>query len=351
MASGHLHKRGKVWYARYQDESGTLRWKSLKTNSKDIARAKIARLLEALEKAEVGWRLNPKLIADYLKEYLQICETEHSQKTYRVEKQILEDFIGFIGVQYLHQVMADKIEAYKIKRAKEVSKSTINRALGVIKAFLNRAVALNYLERNPSQFVKRLKEEQKHIEFVSDDNLKKLLKACSPRVREIVTVFVLTGMRLGELCHLRWEDIDFRHKQIIIQNQSDWTTKSRKPRIIPMHPIIENILERLPQGGKFVFPTRNDKPVESYIRGEILRYAKKVGVRANVKMFRSTFASNLVMSGVDVFSVSKILGHHDVKLTEKHYAHLTPDYLKQSVARLNLSAYSETKPKFVDKIN
>jgi site-specific recombinase XerD len=52
-------------------------------------------------------------------------------------------------------------------------------------------------------------------------------------------------------------------------------------------------------------------------------------------MFRSTFASNLVMSGVDIYAVSKLLGHHDVKITEKHYAHLTPDFLSHSVQRLN----------------
>jgi site-specific recombinase XerD len=55
-------------------------------------------------------------------------------------------------------------------------------------------------------------------------------------------------------------------------------------------------------------------------------------------MFRSTFASNLVMSGVDIYAVSKLLGHHDVKITEKHYVHLTPDYLGQSIAHLNFSS-------------
>jgi len=68
---------------------------------------------------------------------------------------------------------------------------------------------------------------------------------------------------------------------------------------------------------------------------EILDYAKKAKVNANIKMFRSTFASNLVMSGVDIYAVLKLLGHHDVKITEKHYAHLTPNFLSQSVARLN----------------
>lgn len=166
-------------------------------------------------------------------------------------------------------------------------------------------------------------------------------------------------MRLGELAHLRWKDVDFRHNLIHIQNQPDWTTKSRKPRVVPMHPVVKQILAETEAtsfgahaGGKgprreslsknkpedYIFATRSGKTIESYLRAEILRYAKKAKISANVKMFRSTFASNLVMSGVDIYVVSKILGRHDVKITEKHYAHLTPNYLNQSVNRLSFSA-------------
>ena len=49
--------------------------------------------------------------------------------------------------------------------------------------------------------------------------------------------------RLGELAHLRWKDVDFRHNLIHIQNQPGWTTKSYKPRVIPMHPTARQILE------------------------------------------------------------------------------------------------------------
>lgn len=335
MAYGYLHKRGRVYYARYQDQSGRERWRSLRTNSKEIAHAKLAQLIEALEKEEVGWRLRGKPVVDYQNEYLALCETEHSKRTYRLEKQVLNVFLKFVGVQFLHQITADRVEAFKVKRAKKVSKGTVNRELGIVKAFLNRAVALRYLDRNPAEFVKRLKLEERQPRYLSDSEVKKLLEACSPKFRQIVMVFLLTGMRLGELCHLRWVDVDFRHKQIIIQNRPDWTTKNYKPRVVPIHPTVEQIFNSLPRNYDYVFPTREGKPIESFIAEEIGRYAKKAGIKASVKVFRSTFASNLVMSGVDVFTVSKLLGHHDVKMTEKHYAHLTPDFLTQSVARLN----------------
>ncbi len=101
-----------------------------------------------------------------------------------------------------------------------------------------------------------------------------------------------------------------------------------------MHPTVEKILKDLPRDGEYVFSTNSGKTLGSYIRQELERYAEKAGVRVNFKMFRSTFASNLAMSGVDIYAVSKLLGHHDVKITEKHYAHLKPQYLYDSITRL-----------------
>lgn len=334
MAKGYLVKRKGVYYGRYQDEHGIERKKSLKTNNKEIAQAKLANLIEKIEKQELGWDRKDKSIDEYLREYLTYCENEHTAQTFRNKKRILEDFVSVTKLKKLRQVTPDLIESYKAKRALSVKKASVNKDVSVLKAFLNRAVMLGHLTHNPAQYIKRLKEEEHQIQFLSDEAVKKLLEASSPRFRQIVTIFLLTGMRLGEFLELRWADVDFRHKQIIIQNREGWTTKNKKPRVIPMHPVVETILKELPQGGKYVFESESGKTLRSYIHQELARYAKKAGVKVNFKMFRSTFASNLVMSGVDIYAVSKLLGHHDVKITEKHYAHLTPDYLSESLTRL-----------------
>ncbi len=345
MACARRTKRGRVWYARYYDKSGKRQWKSLHTTSSEIAQKKLADLIEDIEKRELGWRVNPKPIAEYLTECLAICKAEHSPKTYRVETQLLNAFVDFLGVRFLHQVSAGRIEAYKVQRAAEVSPSTVNRLITVIKAFFNRAVQMGYIEKTPAQYVKRLKEKQRQIKYLSDVEVKKLLKVCSPRVGRMVTVFLLTGLRLGELAHLRWKDVDFRHNAIHVQNQENWSTKNYKPRVIPMHPAVLRILQAIPNGtpDSYIFATRSGKTIESYIRWEILEYAQKAEVHANVKMFRATFASNLVMRGVDIYTVSKLLGHHDVKITEKHYAHLTPDFLGHSVSRLREPSVQKMK--------
>lgn len=335
MAKGYLVKRKGVYYGRYLDQNGIEKKKSLKTNNKEIAQAKLANLIEKLERQELGWDAKEKNVDEYLQEYLTYCENEHAKKTLSNKKRILQDFVAAAKIKKLRQITPEIIESYKAKRALGVKKVSVNKDIAVLKAFLNRAVMLGHLTHNPAQYIKRLKEEEHQIQFLSDEAVKKLLEAASPKFRQIITVFLLTGMRLGEFLELRWADVDFRHKQIIIQNREGWTTKNKKPRVIPMHPVIEKILKELPQNGKYVFESESGKTLRSYIHQELARYAEKAGVKTNFKIFRSTFASNLVMSGVDIYAVSKLLGHHDVKITEKHYAHLTPDYLGKSITKLN----------------
>src|SRR3989338_1774184 len=331
----YLLKRNGVYYGRYHDENGIERKRSLKTTNKEIAQAKLAKLIEKVERREVGWDSNDKPVDEYLKEYLTYCENEHTLKSYSNKKRILNDFVAVSKVKKLRQITPEIIESYKAKRGLTVKKASVNKDIAVLKAFLNRAVMLGHLAHNPAQYIKRLKEEEHQIQFLSDEAVKKLLAAASPKFRQIIVVFLLTGMRLGEFLELRSADIDFRRKQIIIQNKEGWTTKNKKPRVIPMHSVVERILQGLPKDGKYVFPSESGNTLRSYIHQELSRYAKNAGIKANFKIFRSTFASNLVMSGVDIYAVSKLLGHHDVKITEKHYAHLTPDYLGKSITKLN----------------
>lgn len=337
MAKGHVIKRGKIWYARFYDDSGKRHWASLKTKSRLEAYARFTQFILPTGRQGVSWQIKEKSVSEFASEYLGICEVEHAKRTFRVERQALRKFVRFAGVRYLHQITAAIIEAYKVKRANEVRNSTVNRALAIIKAFLNKAIRLGYLEKNPAQFVKKLKEEQLSIKHLNAEEIRKLMEVCTPKMKEVITIFLLTGMRLGELTHLRWQDIDFQRKMLHVQNQPDWTTKSYKSRVIPMHPAVEHILNTLPHKANqtYVFESRTGKTIEHYIRREIFRFSKKAGVHASVKMFRSTFASNLVMAGENIYAVSKLLGHHDVKITEKHYAHLTPNFLSETVSRLN----------------
>ena len=81
---------------------------------KEIAYAKFSQLILSIEKQEVGWQVKEKPLEEYLGEYLALCEVEHSKTTYRMETQILTEFVQFVKARCLHQIVASGIEAYKV---------------------------------------------------------------------------------------------------------------------------------------------------------------------------------------------------------------------------------------------
>jgi len=135
---------------------------------------------------------------------------------------------------------------------------------------------------------------------------------------------------------LRWVFLLSSDNQIIIQPKANWNPKNFKKRILPMHPIILDILASQPkkENTSYIFPDSAEHNATRGLRNRIYRVFENAKVKGNVKDLRSTFASNAVMSGMPIYTVSKLLGHHDVKITEKHYAHLAPDYMGNVITML-----------------
>ena len=139
-----------------------------------------------------------------------------------------------------------------------------------------------------------------------------------------------------------WTDLNFDLRQLTVKD-----SKSGDPRHVPMNEVVIQTLQSLPKVSEYVFPGLNaGKPLVNGIKNSDW---KKYLRQANIVDFclhdlRHTFASRLVMAGVDLYTVSKLLGHHGLAVTER-YAHLFPDFLKRAVDSLTSSA--SNKPTFV----
>ncbi len=142
-----------------------------------------------------------------------------------------------------------------------------------------------------------------------------------------------TGCRLGELLTLRWEDVDFRNGLLTPQAAYAKTGETRR---IPMNPVLTQALKELKvsaDGRPHVCLSQKGGRYHS------VRTAFETALRrADIKDFtfhdlRRTFASRLVMAGVDLTTVKELLGHKDIKMTLR-YAHLSQDHKRQAVNRL-----------------
>jgi integrase len=151
-----------------------------------------------------------------------------------------------------------------------------------------------------------------------------------------VLVALKTGMRQAEILNLKWGNIDFNANQIVLKK-----TKSGKIRYIPIHPDVSAVLQGLPGGREYVF--FDDSEARSWHgkrRVDFEAALDQAGIRDfRFHDLRHTFASELVMKGADIKTVSELLGHSTTRMTER-YSHLSASHKGLAI---NLLA-SEPKP-------
>ena len=145
-------------------------------------------------------------------------------------------------------------------------------------------------------------------------------------------------MRRGEVINLEWKDIDFERRVIKIQIKENWQPKTGE-RDIPINARLFKLLGQLHKkrrkGSLVFYNSIGNKIHRNKLRTKLIQIAKKADISELTKLhtLRHTFASHLVMKGVDLASVQKLMGHADIKTT-MIYSHLAPEHLKGAVDKL-----------------
>jgi integrase len=212
---------------------------------------------------------------------------------------------------------------------KQVSKSTVNRELAVIKRLFTLAVDWNLVEKNPVKKVGMYRIEEKVMRVLSQDEEQKLIDAAAPHFKPLIAVAINTGMRRGELLSLQWEQVDLQSKTITIKQ-----SKNGKVRHIPINKKTQEALESIPEpheGHVFVYRGLPIKAVKTAFAGA----ARRAGISScRFHDLRHTFATRLVLAGVDLATVMQLMGHANISTTMK-YAHPNPPHKREAVERLD----------------
>lgn len=167
-----------------------------------------------------------------------------------------------------------------------------------------------------------------------------------------ILLCLYTGLRLGELCALKWSDIDFDHRLIRVTSTVQRLPSEHGPRKtvltetipksefskreIPLSPAVLKLLTRFKGNEEYVFGGR--KPVEPRtMQNHFKRLIREAGMPdKNFHMLRHTFATNCIEGGTDVKSLSEILGHADVQITLNRYVHPTMDTKRKHIDALSV---------------
>jgi len=337
-----LYKRGNVWWITI-NKDGKRYYYSTKTSDKKKAEEIYARVILKLsstdiEKKEVYKETSQGItFSDFFKnQYLSWCYKR--QEYYRVKKyylNVLPDWFKQLKLYQIGLKEVEKLQNYWIE--KEYSKATCNRYLSILKASMTKAYDWNMVTEETLKSIRKakaLKGENKRLRYLTEHEIVSLLQNCDPHLYPIVFTALNTGMRKSEILNLKWDNIDLKHGLILLDK-----TKNSERREIPINEPLKQLFKqlftnrRLDKDYVFVNP-KTGKPYTKDLKRSFHSACKKAGIRDfRFHDLRHTFASQLVMNGVDLKTVQELLGHKDIKMTLR-YAHLSQAHKKEAVNRI-----------------
>ncbi len=331
MASIYLQK--KTWWIQYYYNGKKIRH-SLKVKEK--RKALYLKNKKEIE-LEEGSSSTPStaLINQFFTKYKEYMYTERTnQRSILGDIQQLEKFFTFCPPR-MKDVKVNHIKDYLLSLSKRKLKpKSRNNYLVNIKAFFNKAKDLHYIHHNPADTLKKLPVPKNPPRFLSEKEIETLFKTSkeseTSSLYPLILTALYTGCRIGELINLEWKDVDLKAQTLTIQGSN---SKSKKFKVIPLMPKVCKALKATQNGCSYVFNYGGRRYSEQPRRAfkTILKHA---GIpNCGFHTLRHSCASHLVKNKVDIYAVSKILGHSSVAMTQI-YAHLAPDYLKDTVKRL-----------------
>lgn len=228
-----------------------------------------------------------------------------------------------------------------------LSASTIRSLHGVLHQAMDKAVQERLIAKNPTEEVTIPKKEVRPKKILNDEQLERFMAAIEQDAEwyDFFYTEITTGLRLGEICGLMWEDFDAEKGTLAIRRTvhtetggelSAGDTKTEQGRRnITLPPSTAELLKRRTRySKKWIFPNllRPEKPVtpkKAYARlKKFLREADLPDIRFHD--LRHTFATHALTSGVDAKTLSGILGHTKASFTLDTYTHVTGDMQRKA---------------------
>ena len=334
---GRVYQRGSIYYIDFNVNGRRIR-EAIGTNRKLAETVLAKRLTEIAENRFLDIRKAEKILFEVFADEFIRLHSKPNKRSWHCDESNLKALSPFFKGKYLYEITAQDIEQFKSERIKSVKPATVNRELATLKTMLNKAVAWGKLEKSPAASVKFLREPSGRLRYLEIAEINKLITAAPDRIRPIIILAVYTGMRRGEILNLKWTNIDFQRGIIRITS-----TKNDEVKIVPMNATVKQTLMRIRRhpASPFVFCEKDGQLVKDF-RKSFAQLLKDCGIiDFHFHDLRHTYASQLVMSGIDINTTRELLGHKDLRMTLR-YAHLSPDYKRHAVdildARINLKS-------------
>jgi integrase len=309
---------------------------STKTSSKTEA----VKFLRKFQKEILHVEINEstKFLSEFAEEYYKYVLASKSHKYYKSVKLSFNHLLKYTGDVSLDGLNARILEQFITNSFSRAQSATLL-YFRTLKAAFSKAVDWEYLYENPFKKIKPPKQARNFPAFITQEEFELIINHTENEImRNIFITAFYTGLRLGELTNMKWSWIDFEKRTIKILNSEIFNTKSKQPRIIPLHNIVFEILQR-----KFKIITHSKEDYvfvknttfrfnDDYISKLFKKAVRKSKLSDNIHFhtLRHSFASRLVQNGVSLYVIKELLGHQDIKTTQI-YTHLQSVDLRNAI--------------------
>ena len=288
------------------------------------------------------------MLEDYL---LELKLRNYSERTIKSARNTNRLYFKWLrsefGIDEIEQIKKPHIKAYlKYKQEQGLSPVYINGILKYMRMFFRYLVEEEYLDINPVAAVKFQKEEKVIIQSFMPEEVERMIKVygtdtfLEARNRCIITMLFDTGIRNFELCNIRCENI--RSNSILIHG------KGNKQRVVPISPFLRKCMNKYDMKrckyikeryqDEYYFLSQKGKQltietVERIVRncGEAAGVNKEI--RCSPHTCRHTFAQLNIKNGLDVYSLSRLMGHENISITKRYLQSMTDADIVQNAVK------------------
>jgi integrase len=321
-----IYQRGRVWYLTFYARGKRVQ-ESTGTSDRRKAEKFCALRLSEVERGE--YTQSAKItLAQFGQQYMDYAKA--NKRSWLRDEQIMTHLNRSLGATQLGNIGALQIERYKLDRLNQsASPATVNREVALLKHMFNMAEHWQlFFGRNPVRGVKFLEEDNLQIRSLSEADEENLLQCCSPYLQDLVTFAINTGLRLGEILNLRWEEVDLENAAIKML-----VRKNRRMLEVPLNDRALALVNGWSGLRKceYVFynPETGGQWKDLWLG--LKKACRKAGLNdVTWHTFRHTFASRLTRNGADLVTVKELLGHSSVSVTMR-YAHTNRDAKRRAV--------------------
>jgi integrase/recombinase XerD len=307
-----------------------------------------------------------KNIREYFGDYLRLCRSVKNLRpeTIRGYEEVFRVFFNLIPEVKYPDDLTEKNMTLFLERLQErpriigrgqivrgIRSSTINTYRARLDAFFKYLESREVVTHSPFRNIKKptVKYEDRREVFKKD--FEKIIGAIrvesqNPFLmrRNLAIIYLLfyCGIRRGEIVGIQLMDLDIGKRMLTVRGE---TSKSKITRQVPLHPdmvmyLEDYLLERKKkkyQSGYLFMSDTGDNGLTIYGYTHLVRsLIRKTGVKFHLHKFRHTFATNLVRGRVDVYAIQRLLGHKDLRMTEKYLRSSIAEDFRSSINKLSI---------------